>query len=72
VYLPQNLVKKRLPYGPGGKILSSTIVAAAAAYYITSEKTKLCQAGWLAVEEKHTYFTNLQLEKSKSEQNDVR
>ncbi|XP_065348171.1 transmembrane protein 141-like isoform X2 [Cloeon dipterum] len=57
VYVPQNILKKRLPYGPGGKILSSTILASATAYYITSKKSKLCQAGWLAVEEKHTYFT---------------
>jgi hypothetical protein len=62
VYVPQTLLKKRLPYGVGAKILGTTIVASAASYYITTEKTKVCQAAWLAVEDKHTYFTRLEQE----------
>lgn len=70
VYLPQTLLKKRLPYGVGPKILSTTIAASAAAYYITTEKTKLCQAAWLAAEDKHTYFTRLEQEERAISKND--
>lgn len=70
VYLPQNLLKKRLPYGVGPKILGTTIVASAAAYYITTEKTKHCQAAWLATEEKHTYFTRIEQEEQAQIKND--
>jgi hypothetical protein len=61
-YLPQALLKKQLTYGVGVRILTSTVLASGVSYYITTQQTKICQAAWLAVEEKHTYLAPMKSE----------
>ncbi|XP_071455200.1 transmembrane protein 141 [Hetaerina americana] len=56
-YIGQNLLKKNLPYKEKSFVIISSLVATAVSYRVTSVRTKACQAGWLAAEEKHTYFS---------------
>lgn len=54
VYFSQKLVQRRYPYPLKYSILISTLVGTTASYKITSDRTKSCQSGWLAAEDKHT------------------
>lgn len=54
VYFSQKLVQRRFPYPLKFNILISTLVGITASYKITSDRTKSCQSGWLAAEDKHT------------------
>nr|CAD7447904.1 unnamed protein product [Timema bartmani] len=56
-FLAQSLAKKVVPYGRNGYVLASTCLATAVSYHITSQRTKACQAAWMAAEDKHTYLT---------------
>jgi len=49
-------LKKRLPYGKNSYILVSSVLAAGVSYQVTTQRTKCCQAAWMAAEDKHTYF----------------
>jgi len=53
----QSTFQKKLPYSPKGNIIVSSVAAILIGYKVTSSKARACQAGWLAGEEKHTYFT---------------
>ncbi|KDR13949.1 transmembrane protein 141 [Zootermopsis nevadensis] len=55
-FIGQSLLKKNLPYGRNGHILASSILAAIVSYQVTTQRTKSCQAAWMAAEDKHTYF----------------
>lgn len=57
VYFIQKFVQKRFPYPIKTNVLISTLVGTVAAYKVTSDRTKSCQAGWLAAEDKHTSLT---------------
>lgn len=48
------MLQTRLPYDRKLHILISTIGATIAAYRITKDRTRACQAAWMAVEDKHT------------------
>ncbi|XP_069693095.1 transmembrane protein 141 [Periplaneta americana] len=61
-FIGQSLMKKHLPYGRNNYILVSGCLAAAVSYQVTTQRTKSCQAAWMAVEDKHTYLK--QTEKS--------
>ncbi|KAG5672981.1 hypothetical protein PVAND_003065 [Polypedilum vanderplanki] len=58
VYFTQKFLQKRFPHQLQTNILISTLVGSFAAYKVTSERTKSCQAAWLAVEEKHTALSD--------------
>lgn len=57
-YFLQKLLSKRLPYPQKTGILISTLVATGASYKVTSDRTKSCQAGWMAAEGKFTALSN--------------
>jgi TMEM141 protein family len=59
VYFTQKLLQKRLPYPIKFNILVSTIVGSLSAYKITSDRTKVCQAAWLAAEDKQTALSDI-------------
>ncbi|XP_046405994.1 transmembrane protein 141 [Ischnura elegans] len=56
-YIGQSLSKRYLPYSKKSFVIFSSLFAAAVSYRVTSVRSKACQAGWMAAEEKHTYFT---------------
>nr|CAD7197506.1 unnamed protein product [Timema douglasi] len=56
-FLAQSLAKKVVPYSRSGYVLVSTCLATAVSYQTTSQRTKACQAAWMAAEDKHTYLT---------------
>ncbi|XP_059608748.1 transmembrane protein 141 [Phlebotomus argentipes] len=53
-YFLQKLLQKHLPYKPKIFILTSSIVGSGVAYKATKDRTRACQAAWLAFEDKHT------------------
>jgi len=55
-FIGQSLLKKHIPYGKNTYILLSAILATGASYHVTTQRTKSCQAAWMAAEDKHTYF----------------
>lgn len=56
-YLAQNLLKKHIPYSPKFFILLSSAIGAVCSYKISTKRTLVCQAAWMAAEDKSTYFT---------------
>lgn len=56
-YLAQNLLKKHIPYSAKFFILASCAVGSVCSYKISSKRTLVCQAAWMAAEDKSTYFT---------------
>jgi hypothetical protein len=59
VYFTQKLIQKRLPYPIKFNILVSTIVGTTVSYKLTSDRSKTCQAAWLAAEDKHTALSDI-------------
>lgn len=59
-YFLQKLLAKRLPYPLKTSILISSIIGTGASYKVTSDRTKSCQAGWMASEGKFTALSNLE------------
>lgn len=57
-YFLQKLLSKRLPYPQKSAILVSTIIGTGASYKVTADRTKSCQAGWMAAEGKFTALSN--------------
>lgn len=57
-YFLQKLLSKRLPYPQKTIILVSTIIGTGASYKVTADRTKSCQAGWMAAEGKFTALSN--------------
>lgn len=57
-YFTQKLLANRLPYTRKFYIVFSAAFATVAAYKVTSDRTKTCQAAWLAAEDKHTSLQN--------------
>jgi hypothetical protein len=55
-FIGQSLLKKHIPYGKNTYILLSAILATGVSYHVTKQRTKSCQAAWMAAEDKHTYF----------------
>jgi len=55
-FIGQTLLKKHIPYGKNTYILLSAILATGVSYHVTTQRTKSCQAAWMAAEDKHTYF----------------
>ncbi|XP_055614528.1 transmembrane protein 141 [Uranotaenia lowii] len=53
-YFLQKLLSKHLPYQQKTGILISSLVAVGASYKVTSDRTKACQAAWMAAEDKYT------------------
>ncbi|KAH8338607.1 uncharacterized protein Dana_GF26327 [Drosophila ananassae] len=53
-YFAQKIVQSRIRYPPKYNILISSLVATGVSYQTTSERTKSCQARWMAFEEKHS------------------
>lgn len=58
IYFTQKLIQRRLPYALQTNILISTLTGSAVAYKLTSDRTKSCQAAWLAAEDKHTSLSD--------------
>ncbi|XP_058823549.1 transmembrane protein 141 isoform X2 [Topomyia yanbarensis] len=63
-YFLQKLLAQKLPYQQKTGILVSSLIASIASYKVTSDRTKSCQAGWMAVEEKHTALSEEESEES--------
>ncbi|XP_062560864.1 transmembrane protein 141 [Armigeres subalbatus] len=57
-YFLQKIISKRLPYQPKIGILLSTVIGTAASYKVTADRTKSCQAGWMAAEGKFTALSD--------------
>lgn len=57
-YFLQKLLAKRLPYPQKTIILVSTVIGTGASYKVTADRTKSCQAGWMAAEGKFTALSN--------------
>ncbi|GFG38664.1 hypothetical protein Cfor_01682 [Coptotermes formosanus] len=55
-FIGQTLLKKHIPYGKNTYILLSAVLATGISYQVTTQRTKSCQAAWMAAEDKHTYF----------------
>lgn len=55
-FIGQSLLKKHIPYGKNTYILLSALLATGISYQVTTQRTKACQAAWMAAEDKHTYF----------------
>ncbi|XP_055377417.1 transmembrane protein 141 [Condylostylus longicornis] len=53
-YFAQKIIFAKLKYPLRFNILFSSGIATVLAYKITSERTKSCQAAWMAAENKHT------------------
>lgn len=64
-YLAQNLLKKHLPYSSKFFILVSCTVGVVCSYKISRKRTSVCQAAWMAAEDKSTYFTQSEWQNSK-------
>lgn len=64
-YLAQNLLKKHMPYSSKFFILVSSAVGAVCSYKISTKRTLVCQAAWMAAEDKSTYFTQIEGQNSK-------
>lgn len=58
IYFTQKLIQQRFPYKLKTIILISTLVGCTCSYKITSDRTKICQAAWLASEDKHTALSD--------------
>ncbi|XP_052866914.1 transmembrane protein 141 [Anopheles cruzii] len=54
VYFLQQIGQRYLPYPRKGNILVAVLVATGASYKVTSDRTRACQARWMAVEEKYS------------------
>ncbi|XP_053673544.1 transmembrane protein 141 [Anopheles nili] len=54
VYFLQQIGQRYLPYTKKVNILVAVIVATGASYKVTSDRTRACQARWMAVEEKYS------------------
>ncbi|XP_046675274.1 transmembrane protein 141 [Homalodisca vitripennis] len=59
-YIAQSILKNKLPYSSKFYVLSSTVVAAYFSYKVSKARSQVCQAAWLAAEDKSTYFTELE------------
>ena len=57
VYLAQELLRTKLPYGRNYFLLLPIAVGTGSAYAITRRNTRICQEMWLAMEEKHSVIT---------------
>ena len=57
VYLAQELLRTKLPYGRNYFLLLPIVVGTGSAYAITRRNTRICQEMWLAMEEKHSVIT---------------
>jgi hypothetical protein len=55
-FIGQSLLKKHIPYGKNTYVLLSALLATGISYQVTTQRTKACQAAWMAAEDKHTYF----------------
>lgn len=60
VYLGQELLRSRLPWGRQHFLLPTIFVGTLSAYGMTRHNTRLCQQMWMAMEEKHSEITPLQ------------
>ena len=69
IYFLQKLVAKRLPYPQKSAILVSTVIGTAASYKVTADRTKSCQAGWMAAEGKFTALSDDHLLEQQEEGN---
>lgn len=67
IYFLQKLVAKRLPYPQKSAILVSTVIGTVASYKVTADRTKSCQAGWMAAEDKFTALSDNQLSEPEEE-----
>lgn len=56
-YITQSLLKKHIPYKNKLFVLISSTIGTVAAYKVSTTRTSACQAGWMAAEDKSTYFT---------------
>lgn len=63
-YLTQNLLKNKLPYSNKFFILTSTLISGLVAYKVAKSRSAICQAAWLASEDKITYFTEIENSKN--------
>ena len=57
VYLAQELLSTKLPYGRQHFLLLPFALGTASAYIITRRNTRICQEMWMAMEEKHSVIT---------------
>ncbi|XP_037952287.1 uncharacterized protein LOC119682836 [Teleopsis dalmanni] len=53
-YFAQKVLEAKSRFPGRYNILVSTVIASCTAYQVTSQRTKACQAGWMAAEGKHT------------------
>lgn len=53
-YFTQKIIQKKLTYPRQWNILISSLVAVGLSYKVTADRTKSCQAAWMAAEDKHT------------------
>ncbi|XP_058449610.1 transmembrane protein 141 [Malaya genurostris] len=63
-YFLQKLLAHKLPYQPKTAILISSLIATGASYKVTTDRTKSCQAGWMAAEGKYTALSEEENEDS--------
>lgn len=59
VYFSQKLLQRYLPYTLKTNILISSVVGCVCSYKVTSDRSKICQAAWLASEDKHTALSDI-------------
>lgn len=53
-YFAQKLLQSKVQYPKKFNILISSLAAVGISYKVTRDRTKACQAAWMAVEGKHT------------------